>query len=90
MRHCEIEIMVLLHKRSPHVKWTSLSNASGPTGTSKQLLFSINTFLLFLLRETKEFFLQFSFKLSDPRGGNAVARPPPPAMVPAPPKPVSF
>merc|ERR1712032_467562 len=33
-------------------------------------------------------FLQFSFKLSDPRGGSAVARPPPPAMVPAPPKPV--
>ena len=41
------------------------------------------------LRETKEFFLQFSFKLSDPRGGSAVARPPPPAMVPAPPKPVT-
>ena len=46
--------------------------------------------LLIYLRETKEFFLQFSFKLSDPRGGSAVARPPPPAMVPAPPKPVTI
>ena len=32
-------------------------------------------------KETKEFFLQFSFKLVDPRGG---ARPPPPALIPPP------
>merc|ERR1711990_1071775 len=39
-------------------------------------------------KETKEFFLQFSFKLSDPRNTAGAPRPPPPAMVPAPPKPV--
>merc|ERR1712223_559803 len=39
-------------------------------------------------KETKEFFLQFSFKLSVPRNLGVAPRPPPPAMVPAPPKPV--
>ena len=32
-------------------------------------------------KETKEFFLQFSFKLSDPRNLGGAPRPPPPAMV---------
>ena len=32
-------------------------------------------------KETKEFFLQFSFKLSDPRNTAGAPRPPPPAMV---------
>ena len=41
-------------------------------------------------KETKEFFLQFSFKLVDPRGGGGRAPAPPPAVVPSrPPAPPS-
>merc|ERR1712076_100090 len=78
----------------PDRKWQYLLFAAEPYETiafkvpSREVDKSEQRFWSHWNKETKEFFLQFSFKLSDPRGGNAVARPPPPAMVPAPPKPV--
>merc|ERR1719455_25429 len=78
----------------PDRKWQYLLFAAEPYETiafkvpSREVDKSEYRFWTHWNRETKEFFLQFSFKLSDTRGGSAVARPPPPAMVPAPPKPV--
>merc|ERR1712110_489650 len=79
----------------PDRKWQYLLFAAEPYETiafkvpSREVDKSEQRFWSHWNKETKEFFLQFSFKLSDPRGGSAVARPPPPAMVPAPPKPVT-
>ena len=78
----------------PDRKWQYLLFAAEPYETiafkvpSREVDKSETRFWTHWNRETKEFFLQFSFKLSDPRGGSAMPRPPPPAMVPAPPKPV--
>jgi len=82
-----VESKALAHgaPRFPPGRWTSRRPGSGPTGTSRNLHQPPPPRPSLLpLRETKEFFLQFSFKLSDPRGGS---RPPPPAVAPAPPRP---
>jgi len=74
----------------PDRKWQYLLFAAEPYETiafkvpSREVDKSETRFWSHWNKETKEFFLQFSFKLSDPRGGS---RPPPPAVAPAPPRP---
>merc|ERR550525_1369760 len=68
--------MRLLHSKFHQGRWTNLRIGSGPTGTERR----------------RSFFLQFSFKLVDPRGGGGrgQAPAPPPAVVPSrPPAPPS-
>jgi len=78
----------------PDRKWQYLLFAAEPYETiafkvpSREVDKSEQRFWSHWNKETKEFFLQFSFKLSDPRNTAGAPRPPPPAMVPAPPKPV--
>jgi len=73
----------------PDRKWQYLLFAAEPYETiafkvpSREVDKSETRFWSHWNKETKEFFLQFSFKLVDPRGGGG-ARPPPPAVVPNP------
>jgi len=76
----------------PDRKWQYLLFAAEPYETiafkvpSREVDKSENRFWTHWNRETKEFFLQFSFKLVDPRGGgggNRGAPAPPPAVVPS-------
>merc|ERR1719187_3155509 len=93
----------------PDRKWQYLLFAAEPYETiafkvpSREVDKSEQRFWSHWNKETKEFFLQFSFKLSDPRGGSAMpppalipppgsgggARPPPAAALPPPPRPPS-
>jgi len=71
----------------PDRKWQYLLFAAEPYETisfkvpSREVDKSDTRFWSHWNRETKEFFLQFSFKLVDPRAGG---RPPPPALIPPP------
>jgi len=73
----------------PDRKWQYLLFAAEPYETiafkvpSREVDKSDHRFWSHWNRETKEFFLQFSFKLVDPRAGG---RPPPPALIPPPPR----
>jgi len=88
----------------PDRKWQYLLFAAEPYETiafkvpSREVDKSETRFWTHWNRETKEFFLQFSFKLLDPRGGRGPAPPPsivpsrppaPPSNLPPPPKPPS-
>ena len=81
----------------PDRKWQYLLFAAEPYETiafkvpSREVDKSETRFWTHWNRETKEFFLQFSFKLVDPRGGGGRGAPaPPPAVVPSrPPAPPS-
>jgi len=72
----------------PDRKWQYLLFAAEPYETisfkvpSREVDKSEQRFWSHWNKETKEFFLQFSFKLADTRGG--AVRPPPPAMLPPP------
>ena len=81
----------------PDRKWQYLLFAAEPYETigfkvpSREVDKSDTRFWSHWNKETKEFFLQFSFKLVDPRGGGGGRGPPaPPTNLPPPPKPPSF
>ena len=88
--------IMLYQVEPPDRKWQYLLFAAEPYETiafkvpSREVDKSETRFWTHWNKETKEFFLQFSFKLVDPRGGGGRAPAPPPAVVPSrPPAPPS-